>query len=129
MPDTNIVCLLVRKHPQALQRVLAAPIASLCVSAVTGGEMCYGLARRPEATPLRLVVAELLKRVDVLPWNSATAQRYGTIRAALERSDKPLPPLDLMIAAHALEVGAVLATNDRAFERVEGLEVEDWAGP
>ncbi|WP_414223152.1 PIN domain-containing protein [Cupriavidus necator] len=37
--------------------------------------------------------------------------------------------LDLLIAAHALETGAVLATNDQAFRRLPGLVVEDWSVP
>jgi predicted nucleic acid-binding protein len=34
--------------------------------------------------------------------------------------------LDLMIAAQALAVGAILVSNDRVFRRVKGLKVEDW---
>ena len=41
---------------------------------------------------------ELLKRVDVLPWDSATAERYGPVRADMERQDRILGPLDLLIA-------------------------------
>ncbi len=31
-----------------------------------------------------------------------------------------------MIAAHALSLGLVLVTSDRAFSYVEGLRGEDW---
>jgi len=34
--------------------------------------------------------------------------------------------LDMMIGAHALAVGAVLVTNDRAFTRIKNLKVADW---
>jgi tRNA(fMet)-specific endonuclease VapC len=101
-------------------------MAALCVSAVTEGEMRFGLARRPEAKAPHAAVVELLRRLDVLPWTSATAQRYGMVRAELERRDRPLGPLDLMIAAHAVEAGAVLIASDRAFRFVAALEVEDW---
>jgi tRNA(fMet)-specific endonuclease VapC len=65
----------------------------------------------------------------VLPWNSDTADRYGPARAALEFQGRPLGLLDLLIAAHALSVGAVLVTNDRTFAQVADLACEDWTKP
>jgi tRNA(fMet)-specific endonuclease VapC len=44
----------------------------------------------------------------------------------MERKGKPLGALDMMIAAHALAVGAVLVTNDGSFAAVDGLQLEDW---
>jgi len=126
MLDTNTVSHLLKEHPSVAQHVIAAPMAALCVSAITEGELLFGLARRPEAKRLHLAVRELLRRVDVLPWDSAVAEHYGTGRAEMERQGKILAPLDLLIAMHALSVGAVLVTNDRAFAQVAALNVEDW---
>lgn len=126
MLDTNTVSHLIKGHPTVTQRVVAAPMMALCISAITVGELLYGLAKRPEATRLHIAVKEFLRRVDVLPWDSATAERYGAVRAELERQGKTLGALDLLIAAHALEADAVLVTNDRAFGYVTELSVEDW---
>jgi tRNA(fMet)-specific endonuclease VapC len=126
MLDTNTVAYLLRRHPQVVRRVQATPAERLCLSAVTEGELRYGLAKRPQATALHAAVGELLAAIEVLPWTGETARRYGATRAELERRGKPLGPLDLMIAAHALESEAALATSDRAFRSVPGLEVEDW---
>ncbi len=126
MLDTNAVSSLLREHPAVARRVMATPIASLCISAITEGELFFGLARRPEARRLHAAVRELLRRVDVLPWTSAVAERYGAVRADLERRGRPLAPLDLLIAAQALEAGAVLVTNDRAFGQLSDLDIEDW---
>jgi tRNA(fMet)-specific endonuclease VapC len=126
MLDTNTVTHLIRAHPAVARRVVAAPMASLCVSAITKGELVFGLAKRPDAKRLHVVVREFLRRVDVLPWNGGIAERYGVVRAELERQGKTLAPLDLLIAAHALDAGAVLVTNDRAFGLVADLHVEDW---
>lgn len=65
-------------------------------------------------------------RRRAVPWDSATAECYGAVRAELERQGKLLGPLDLLIATHALGAGAVLVTNDQAFFQVAGLRVEDW---
>ncbi len=127
MLDTNTVSHLIKEHPSVVRRVVAAPMASLCMSAITKGELFFGLAKRPDARRLHLAVRELLRRVDVLPWDSAVAEHYGVVRASLEREGKILAPLDLLIAAHALSIGAVLVTNDRAFGQVADLLVENWA--
>ena len=126
MLDTNTVSHLLKKHPDVTQRVVAVPMASLCISAITEGELLFGLAKRPDAKRLHAAVRELLKRVDVLPWDSATAERYGPVRADMERRGKILGPLDLLIATHALAEGTVLVTNDHAFGQVVGLHLEDW---
>ncbi|MBP0624912.1 type II toxin-antitoxin system VapC family toxin [Cupriavidus sp. LEh25] len=129
MLDTNIVSHLLRGHPAVVARVTAIPIASLCLSAITGAELMYGLAKRPSATRLACAIDELLRRVEVLPWTSSVMASYGDARAVLESQGQSMGALDLLIAAHALETGAVLVTNDKAFRRVPGLVTEDWSVP
>ena len=124
--DTNTVSHLLKGHPAVVRHVQATPMAALCISAITEGELRFGLAKRPDAKRLHLAVAEFLRRVDVLPWSSEVARTYGTLRADLSRQGKTLAPLDMLIAAHALNVGALLVTNDQAFRQVSGLQVEDW---
>jgi tRNA(fMet)-specific endonuclease VapC len=127
MLDTNTVSHLVKQHPEVVRHVIDVPMDSLCVSAITAGEVHYGLAKRPEAVRLRVAVTELMRRVDVLPWDSSAAEHYGIVRADLERAGRPLGSLDALIAAHALSVGAVLVTTDRAFNHVAHLRIENWA--
>ena len=45
---------------------------------------------------------------DVLTWDRNAAERYGTVRAEMERKGRPLAPLDMQIAAHALCLGSPL---------------------
>jgi tRNA(fMet)-specific endonuclease VapC len=129
MLDTNMVSHLVKAHPAVARHTRAAPMAALCISAITEGELLFGLAKRPEAKRLHIVVQELLRRVEVLPWDRAVAKCYGAMRAHMEGKGKIFAPLDLLIAAHAMSVGAVLVTNDRAFDQVGDLHVEDWTEP
>ena len=126
MLDTNIVSHLIKARPVVVRQVTATPMASLCISAITEGELLFGLAKRPAARQLHLAVRELLKRVDVLSWDTSGAKQYGTVRADMERQGKLLAPLDMLIGAHALGTSAVLVTNDQAFQRVGGLQTEDW---
>lgn len=126
MLDTNTVSHFLKQHSDVTRQVIAKPMASLCISSVTKGELLFGLAKRPEARNLHQVVREFLRRVDALPWDSTTAENYGTVRAELARKGTPLGSLDMLIAAHAMSVDAVLVTSDQAFQQVAGLVVEDW---
>ena len=70
---------------------------------------------------------EFLIRVDILPWNHDVATVYGDLRAKCEAARITLSPLDMMIAAHANAVDAILVTRDKAFSRIpEGLRIENW---
>ena len=54
--------------------------------------------------------------------------RYGELRAHLERAGTPIGPMDTLIAAQALALGATLVTNNqREFQRVPDLFLENWA--
>ena len=99
---------------------------SVCISAITAGELAFGLAKRPQAVALGEAVNEFLRRVEVMPWDDAVAQTYGALRAELQKNGRPLAALDLQIAAHALHLKATLVSNDKAFAQAGGLAVEDW---
>lgn len=124
--DTNTVSYLIKGHPVVARHVVAVPMASVCISSITEGELLFGLAKRPKAIRLHHAVREFLLCVEVLAWDSVAAQNYGTVRADMERRGRILAPLDLLIAAHALAAGAILVTNDKAFRQVVGLGIEDW---
>ena len=62
-----------------------------------------------------------------LTLQNSTDRTYGLLRARLEQSGKPIGANDLLIAAQAIALGHVLATdNEREFGRVDGLRYESW---
>lgn len=124
--DTNTVSHLIKRHPQAIQRLLAVPMHSVGISAITAGELAFGLAKRPEAVALRAAVHEFLRRVDVLPWDADVAQTYGQLRAQVQSEGIGLSALDMQIAAHAVHVQAILVSSDQAFGRLTQLKHENW---
>lgn len=125
--DTNLVSHLLKgRNSQLDAHVRRIPPACLGISAVTEGELRFGVARLPQATRLASLVEEFLAHTIILPWDSVAARQYAKVRALLEQRGTPMANLDLMIAAHALSQDLILVTNDHAFARVEGLEVRDW---
>lgn len=126
MLDTNIVIHALRKHPAVLRHIARVSADETCISAITAGEITFGFARSPTAHGQRVAFRELLGSVAVLPWNQLVADTYGSLRAELVSAGRSLSPLDLLIAAHALAIGAVLVTNDQAMLRQTGISTEDW---
>jgi tRNA(fMet)-specific endonuclease VapC len=126
--DTNAASAILRQHPAVCARAASVPLASLGISSVTAAEMHYDLARRPQATALARLVKEFLRYTEVLPWTDEIAPHYGALRAGLEARGITIAPLDLMIAAQALALGATLVSADRAMQRIDRVRVEDWSG-
>jgi tRNA(fMet)-specific endonuclease VapC len=125
--DTNTASYVIKGNfPRVRQRLSRLSMSEVGISAVTEAELRFGAERLPEAARLRAAIAEFLERIEVLAWDSPAAEQYAQVRAALERLGTPMGNLDMMIAAHALAVGAVLVTHDRVFRRLRGLRTEDW---
>ncbi|MEA9600890.1 type II toxin-antitoxin system VapC family toxin [Polynucleobacter sp. AP-Nickl1-40-C4] len=126
MLDTNTISSLIKKNPVVSRKIASVPMERLCLSVISEGEILYGLAKKPHAKNLHLAVQEFLKRVDVMVWDTNVAKHYGVLRAELEGGGNVLGSLDMQIAAHASQLGAILVTNDQAFKRIQKLKVEDW---
>lgn len=129
MLDTNTCSYILRGTSSAARRKLAAlkedEIA--CISAITEGEIRYGLARRPSVA-LHGAIEGFLAKIQVLPWGRDEAIAYGQLRARQESAGRPLGNMDMLIAAHAISSEAVLVTRDHAFAHVEGLAgMVNWA--
>lgn len=128
--DTNTVAFHIRRSsPYLRRRLRRLPIERLALSVITEMEVRYGLARNP-ALRIAPLVETFLAGIAVLPLTSEVARTYARVRAGLERAGTPIGPLDLMIGAHALAIGATLVTNNLGeFRRIAGLRCEDWTRP
>ena len=125
MLDTNAVSAFIKNSSKTLSAILSE--RPFCISVITEAELRFGLARRTVNIDLRRIVENYLACVEIQPWTSASAQRYGLLRAELEALGKPLAPMDLLIASHAMAANCTLVTADRAFPQVPGLRVIDWS--
>lgn len=128
MLDTN-TCIFVLKNKSDHLRHKFKAIKNLCISSIVYGELCFGIEngdahlREKRYNQLDLFTQRLL--ID--PWDEAAARHYALIRASLKQQGLPIGSNDLLIAAHARSLNAVLVTNNtREFLRVSDLTVEDW---
>lgn len=125
--DTNILIAMTKERPGLADRLAQCPASAILLSSVVVAEIEYGIAKSARREHNRRIFDVLLAGFAVSAFDTAAARHYGPIRAELEKQGRLIGPNDLMIAAHALALGAVLVTdNVGEFSRVDGLAVENW---
>jgi tRNA(fMet)-specific endonuclease VapC len=74
------------------------------------------------------LISAFCERLDaILPWDSAAAESFARLQAALFAAGTPIGNNDTMIAGHALSVGAnVVTNNQKHFTKVKKLKIENW---
>lgn len=130
MLDTDTCIFLMRGESSTLAvKVQTVPLQQQVMSAVTFAELTYGVqASAPAKRKQNQAVLDVLAlHLAVLDWPQEAAQHYAEIRVDLKRRGAQLGAADLMIAAHARAMEAIVVTNKvKDFGRVKGLKVENW---
>jgi tRNA(fMet)-specific endonuclease VapC len=130
MLDTDTCILLMRgESPMLAVKVQSIPLQQQVMSVVTFAELTYGVQASASAKRKhnQAVLDSLALHLAVLDWPQEAAQHFAEIRVDLKRRGAQLGAADLMIAAHARAMGAVVVTNTvKDFGRVKGLQVENW---
>ena len=128
MLDTN-TCIFVLKNRTTKLKNKFKAIKNISISTITYGELCYGIEngdsnlREERYSQLDIFTQRLL--ID--PWDEEAARYYGFIRATLKQQGNIIGSNDLLIAAHARSINAVLVTNNtKEFSRIPDLTLEDW---
>lgn len=128
MLDTN-TCIFVLKNRTEKLKYKFKAIKNLCISSVTYGELCFGIENgQTSLKEERYSQLDMFtQRLIIDPWDEEAARYYGFLRAMLKREGKPIGNNDLLIAAHARSLNAVLVTNNiKEFSRIPDLTLEDW---
>ena len=133
MLDTNVISHIMQgRDAELLGRLTQLPVGQVVMSSVTLAELEYGLHRKAQPARLRNALTQVLLRIDVLPWDENVACCYGGFCATLESQGINLSDFDMMIAAHAVAVGATLVSRDKAFAQVpptstnQALRLQVW---
>ena len=129
--DTDMCVFAIRKKSQiVLGKLQEFEAGELSISSITHAELLYG-AYKSNFTSQALTALELfLAPLLVVDFGSEAAHEYGRIRALLERQGNVIGAVDMFIAAHALQLGVPLVTNNtKEFSRIPSLLVENWLIP
>jgi tRNA(fMet)-specific endonuclease VapC len=126
--DTNAISAIL-KNPNGAVANAARSVANetIFTSVIVACELMFG-AQKSQSVKLKQRIESLLETLTVKPLPQGFEKTYGQIRAAMERKGFGISAMDLLIACHALVLGATLVTdNMREFSRVPGLQVVSWS--
>ena len=116
--------------PPLLKRFRLESPMSLRMSSVVKAELVFGARNSSRAAENLRMIAGFWEPFESLPFDDASAEQYGLVRAELKRQGRLIGSNDMLIAATALAFDATLVThNTREFVRVPGLKLEDWELP
>ena len=126
--DTNMVIYVIKRKPLSALHLFNEHAGHMAISSITLAELLHGAEKSNAPSRTLSVVEDFCTRLEVLPYGPKAAQHYGSIRSALEKRGETIVVNDLHIAAHARSEGLTLASNNlREFERVEALQLANWA--
>lgn len=128
MLDTNICIYVIRQRPKQMLGIFNDNVGQMAISSITIAELIHGVEKSQQKANNRLILEDFVSHLEVLDYTPKAAQHYGIIRADLEIKGTPIGVNDLHIAGHAISEGLTLVTNnEKEFNRIKSLSVENWA--
>ena len=127
--DTNVISELQKSNCHQGVKSFAdeIPWEDLYISAVTVGELCYGIEKLPTGKKKHDLSIWLYSKVPewfnrrIIPLDTEVLLEWGKIRAKTERT---LPVADTLVAAAAITHHMFLVTrNTKDFDEIDGINL------
>jgi len=124
--DSNTIVHFMQGRETVVAKMRSISPDKLMLPSLVVYELHYGTLKN--GSPRRKANMEtLLHQLAQAPFDDAAALEAARIRVNLEKRGLIIGPIDVLIAATAISIGAILVTNNtREFSRVHGLVLEDW---
>lgn len=124
--DTNICVYLLKGLFDLDKKIEKAETKNCFVSEITIAELKFGVENSVHQEKNKKTIDEFVNRFAILPiFNSLDI--YAKEKARLRKKGKSLDDFDLLIGATAISNELILVTrNVSDFERLEGIEIENW---
>ncbi len=127
--DTNICIYIIKKKPlKVLEKFKTFPLGSIGISTITLAELQYGIQKSSNPDKNLIALNQFIIPLEIVDFDYNATLDHGIVRSDLEKKGIPIGPLDTLIGAHARSLGLTLVTNnEKEFQRIEGLKIENWS--
>lgn len=124
--DTNICVYFLKGLYNLHKKIEKEEVGNCFISEITVAELKFGAENSDNRDKNRKTVGEFVNKFAVIPiFNSLDI--YAREKARLRKKGMPLDDFDLLIGATAISNNLILVTrNISDFERLKGIEIENW---
>lgn len=126
--DTNIITAFMKNDSAVVRKIsdYLEVFDALTINIISYYEILRGLKDLGKADKLRKF-EEFMQENELISIRKETVQKAAEIYAYLKKGGVLIEDADILIASIALVEDLVLVTdNIRHFERIKGLEIENW---
>jgi predicted nucleic acid-binding protein len=126
--DANIAIAALNNVAGVREHLAAVPGSEVGVPMVALAELLFGANKSKRREENLGRIGALRRSIATLSLTDGVIERYGATRADLESRGVVKSDFDLIIACTALDLDAVLVTNDQALldRSISGLRTENW---
>ena len=127
--DTNICIFAIKNKPETVLKKLKEKISDgIYISSLTVAELEFGVENSQKIENNRVALLKFLSIFNILNFDDSDAIDYGRLKTDLRKQGRIIGPIDMLLAAQALNKELIFVTNNvKEFERVKGLKIEDWS--
>ena len=123
--DTNVLISMFRNKGNVRKNILQAGFNNCDVSEISIAELFYGAAKGGRTENYE-DIRNVLQQFEIIPIYPCL-EKYGILKAELERQGMRIDEFDLLIGATALQKHLVMVTaNVKHLVRLPHLTVENW---
>ncbi|MCC6360014.1 MAG: type II toxin-antitoxin system VapC family toxin [Phycisphaerales bacterium] len=124
--DTNHAGILLNRRAPLWRKVLEAGEVPVGVAMPVAGELWYMVFNSKRVDENTVLLNHLLAELQLWDFDARSATEFGRIKTELRGMGRPIPPVDVQVAAIARCQELIVVSADRHLSFVPGLTVENW---
>ena len=126
--DTNIIIYSIKGNSIVHERFLKNENIPKSISVITYGELLFGAKKSNNYEKNLAVVYRIKELFPIINIDKAIIETFSELKANLQKSGSMIEDFDLLIASTALTMNFTLVTNnEKHFNRIKGLNLENWS--
>ena len=126
--DTDIIIYSLKANETVKRNLRLHLNDSIKISAVTLMEMYYGAYKSQKVESNLAKVKMIESSLAIVPISRELVEMFGLLKSNLEKVGQSLDDFDLILASTALSHNLILVTNnEKHFQRIDGLKIENWS--